>query len=253
LNDFFDVYDDVQPMTLMASNLIVGLALSPLELVRTRLVIQSGSAHRKKYSGAFHALYVIYNEERPSPSSVILGTFYHPRVLLPSFLIYSISPIIRYLSTSFIENELGYDSTFTPIMYNLCQLGMLAIEAFVTAPLELARSRIFAQRIDGKISHVDNCIETSHQSYSTPFDCLQKVVIQEGGRRKTGPKNSKISADDWQNIYGGGSTNPGESDGLLFKIAGYGQGLASCFRGFAPRYCALVVRYISQEINKEEF
>ena len=48
------MYDDVQPVTLVASNSIVGLCLSPLELVRTRLIIQSGSVHRKKYSGAFH-------------------------------------------------------------------------------------------------------------------------------------------------------------------------------------------------------
>ena len=202
------MYDDVQPVTLVASNSIVGLCLSPLELVRTRLIIQSGSVHRKKYSGAFHALYLIYKEERPSSSSGILGTFYHPRILLPSLLIYVISPLIRYLSTNYIENELGFDSTFTPIMYNLCQLGFLAVEAFVTAPLELARSRIFAQRIDGRVSTNDNCIETAHQSYMTPFDCLQHVVIQEGGRRKRRGTGFFIGTGTGRRLDGHGRRRP---------------------------------------------
>jgi len=36
LNDIFDIYEDMDPKTNILSHMIVGVALSPLELIKTR-------------------------------------------------------------------------------------------------------------------------------------------------------------------------------------------------------------------------
>ncbi|KAJ3369044.1 hypothetical protein HDU91_000122 [Kappamyces sp. JEL0680] len=270
LNDTFNVFEDVHPLTLAFSHVAVGTLLSPLELVRTRLIAQSLSPHRKKYFGPFHALYTISLEERPTPHAGVLATFYSISNLIPTMILRTISPLVRYASVSFIEHELGLDPSFNPLLYKLAQVALLGVEALLTCPFELARSRLYLQRQGQTQAHsfadadtkaaplpalpLDTCVETSHQIYSGTLDCLRSVVQTEGGMRpRRKPKNVTLSSDDWQNIYGGaGILKADAAPSWLHSVAGIGMGVSSVFRGFWPRYTALVIQFVSEEVNKDD-
>ncbi|KAJ3274209.1 hypothetical protein HDV01_003282 [Terramyces sp. JEL0728] len=250
VNDFFDVYEDVNPYTMVCSHIITGSLLSPLELVRTRIIVQSNSHKRKKYYGPFHALFLIAQEERPYPNSSILSTLYTAKSLIPTALVYTISPLIRYGSVCFIEQELGLDTTFSPVLYKLAQACCLGVESLVMAPIELARKRLQAQRIDAQTSQqgLDSCIETSDKPYTGILDVLISVVKEEGPRKPQ--KNKNISQQDWQSVYGNVEQ---EKEGTWKTLVGLGQGLTSLYRGFWPRYFSSLILFVSEEITKEEW
>ncbi|KAJ2444624.1 hypothetical protein IWW46_001914, partial [Coemansia sp. RSA 2440] len=68
LNEALGVYDGsgdavTGALTLVASVVAVGWALSPLELVRTRLVVQAASPIHRKYRGVIHTLRTVAREE----------------------------------------------------------------------------------------------------------------------------------------------------------------------------------------------
>lgn len=248
MNDFFDVYEDRNGFTLVLSHVVTGTVLAPLEMARTRLIIQSSSRLRKKYYGAFHALYLIYQEH---PNSSFLSTFYPLQLVLPSAFVSSLSPLIRYWSVVFIESQLGLDDTFTPLLYKASQIGMLAVEAFVMTPFELARNRLFAQQPKAILPPLDSCVELSDEYYSNAASCLKAVVKNEGGQPGRPTLAKSISNEEWQKIYGGGGTQKVKATGLLGSLTGFGNGVCSLFRGFWPRYLVLLLRFAAEEINKE--
>ncbi|KAJ3315343.1 hypothetical protein HDV04_003736 [Boothiomyces sp. JEL0838] len=252
VNDFFDVYEDVNPYTMVFSHIFTGTLLSPLELARTRIIVQSNNHKRKKYYGPFHALFLIAQEERQSPHSSILSTFYSVKQLIPTALVYTISPLIRYGSVCFIEQELGLDTTFSPVFYKLAQICCLGVESLVMAPIELARKRLQAQRLDATTAttqqSLDSCIETCDRPYTGILDVLISVVKEEGPRKKGKSKN--ISQQDWQSVYGNVEQ---EKESNWKTLVGYGQGLTSLYRGFWPRYFSSLILFVSEEITKEDW
>jgi hypothetical protein len=233
-------------------------------------MLQSLAPGRKKYFGTFHAFYQIAKEEHDARKS-FLYPFYNIRSLIPTMLYNTVSPLIRYLSTRCIEEQLGLSSNFNPILYKASQILFLGIEAFITCPLELVRSRIFACPTKTKSSnrstqqqdHIDisnmpsiSCVEMCPSPPSGILDCLFTVVVHEGGRSgHSKPRTNKISIDEWESVYGGGGqvgSGDGETDTVMGKLQGYLRGIASLYRGFWPRYVALLIQFLSSEINKED-
>lgn len=218
--------------------------------------MQSTSANRKKYYGPFHALFVISQEEKKEPSDSLFSVLYAPQNLFPAVAYYSMSAMVRYSSTYFIENELGLDSTFSPFLYRLSQIACLGVEAFVLCPLELARKRLFAQRITSNDSSkgsasqiVDSSVQTHNVPYSGVLQCLASVIEEEGTVSK--PKRPKnVSKADWTAIYGQENDNDGSDTWKRAK--GYLNGFSSLFRGFWPRYASMLVLYISDEISNDD-
>jgi hypothetical protein len=75
LNDCFD--KDLNPITKISSHVVCGTLLYPLEIVRTRLIVQSSS--NKKYYGMFHCFYHLLQEKAKRFAIIDLATgFYHP-------------------------------------------------------------------------------------------------------------------------------------------------------------------------------
>ncbi|KAI8910123.1 mitochondrial carrier domain-containing protein [Gorgonomyces haynaldii] len=247
INDFLDVLDDVNPFTNVISHTIAGSLLSPLELVRTRLVVQSTGKDRRYY-GPFHCFMAIAQDEKPFASAGFLSTFYNPRILTPSLLMYSLTPLLRRCTIHVLEEELGLDHHFTPALYHLGMMVGIGFESLVLTPLDLVRKRLFVQRIDAfsrqtiqeKKPHVafPTAIETSPAPYTGVLNAVWAIMSEEGGKTA---KKTKIQTQEWENVYGGGSQ----------KKAQFGQGFFSLFRGFWPRYCQSLVEYLSKEINQD--
>jgi fusion and transport protein UGO1 len=256
LNDALDVFEDTNPWTLVVAHATVGALLTPLELVRTRLIVQSHDPGRKSFFGPFHALYALSNE-RPTPESGLLKTMYQPYVVFPTVALHSIRALLRFGSAVFIETELGLDSSFNPLTYRIAQILCIGVEAVVLTPLEVARNRLFVQRLDAKSVQygkkqeatrpLDCCVETFDGVYSGAFDVVSEILGEEGATPK-GAKPRVVSTEDWDSVYGGGSSAK-QQQGV---IKGFGSGITSLYRGFWSRYAMLVVQFVTREITNEE-
>ncbi|TPX38265.1 hypothetical protein SmJEL517_g00053 [Synchytrium microbalum] len=145
LNDVFDVYDDVHPITLTVSHVIVGGILSPLELIKTRIIVQSSPSNRKKYHNPIHAASTIVHEENGT-----LSTLYSTRHLFPSITLHALRPLLRYISTTVMESNMGLSWEYTPIFYLFSRLAFLGAETLVMTPLEFAKRRLECQRLGGR-------------------------------------------------------------------------------------------------------
>ncbi|KAJ3057007.1 hypothetical protein HK097_001491 [Rhizophlyctis rosea] len=246
INDVFDVFEDTNPYTAVLSHIAVGGLLSPLELVRTRLIVQPSTTNYKKYYGPFHALHNIAYE---SPSGFL--SLYSPRYLIPSIFVHGLAPLLRLASTHVIQEELGLDPTFTPVLYRIATLALMAIEVAVVTPLEMARKRLQAQRIGGstrsvrrdtrrrkaeeegqevveeKVEEVqtfETCVVTSSKMYSGVLDCIGTIIVEEGGRSKKGRRRKRKPVVGAGGAAGGVGAVPGASG-----LGGYtpGSGLDS--------------------------
>ena len=218
------------------------------------MIIQSSANSRKKYYGPFHALFVISQEEKKKPEESIFSVLYASKNLLPSIAYHSIGATIRFTSTYIIESELGLDSTFSPFLYKLSQLAFLGVECFLLCPLELARKRLFAQKLavsnESKSSPiVESNVQTHNEPYRGVLDCIVSVINEEGRvHRSKRPKN--VSKADWTKITG---ENPNDNSSESWKAAkGYINGFSSLFRGFWPKYASMLVLYISDDISNDD-
>ncbi|KAI8811581.1 hypothetical protein BJ742DRAFT_736522 [Cladochytrium replicatum] len=194
INDILDVFEDRNPWTYILSNVVVGGFLSPLELARTRLIVQASSSSRRKYYGPIHALHAVASENNAyshpiqvqsssasssppknpvhSPSVATIGTLYAPRHLIPSLLIHAIRPSLRLLSESILSNELGLSSDFNPILFRVSRLGMMLMECAILTPFEIARKRLQVQRMSARIDYGQS---SGPQEPATPFDAVVEV------------------------------------------------------------------------------
>ncbi|KAJ3085121.1 hypothetical protein HK102_000297 [Quaeritorhiza haematococci] len=229
-NDILDVYEDTHPATMILSHIVVGGLLSPLELVRTRLIVQSSASHRKKYYGPFHALHAITQEE----SVGTIGSLYSARHLIPSLFVHALGPLVRVVSQYIITEELGLTSTFNPVLYKLATIAFMAAEVAVVTPFDVARKRLQLQKLTfprrtveaaypgatttasttptspttttGSIATsgaqmFDTVVEVSSTLYRGVWDCIRCILTEEGVKKRKRRRLPGVGKE-WEPIYG---------------------------------------------------
>jgi hypothetical protein len=254
LNDVLDVFEDTNPWTLVLAHATIGGLLTPLELIQTRLIAQSPQPGRAQYYGPFDGLFSL-SKEKPLKESGWLRTVYQPYIILPTIVYHSLNALVRFGSKVVIENELGLDSSFDPFLYKLTQLVFLGVEAAIMTPLDMARKRLYVQRLDAKsvqygkkeaTGRFDCSVETFEGVYNGAMDVVAQIVTEEGSIEKQKP--SKVSSEEWDSIYGGGSSAKKDQHWLK----GVGSGVYSLYRGFWSKYTIMTIQFIAKEITNEE-
>ncbi|TPX62987.1 hypothetical protein PhCBS80983_g00154 [Powellomyces hirtus] len=268
INDMFDVYEDTHPATLIASHVVVGGLLSPLELVRTRLIVQPSVSQRKKYYGPIHALHAVTTEEATG-----LGNLYSLRHLIPSIFISGLSPLLRAVSKIIIADELGLDPTFTPVLHHMATLALMAVEVGILTPFEMARKRIQLQYLThkGRLNQpqpqaFETSVQVSPRHYKGIFDCISSIVAEEGGRSKRRRRRKRNSAaalglgNEWHQVHDvdadyrmyDSMTRKPRDTGLVASIGRFALGVRTLYRGFWARYATRVVVYAFDEISQSD-
>ncbi|KAE8248498.1 hypothetical protein A4X06_0g3673 [Tilletia controversa] len=125
----------------LASHLGTGLLLSPLDTVRTRLVAQSGLRHHRTYTSTWHAFSKMLNEEGGWRTA-----YFHPNVLIPTVLDYSLRPLLSMGTPLVIERWWGIDATNSPALYAAAELTLGTASLLVSLPIETVRRRLQLQR-----------------------------------------------------------------------------------------------------------
>lgn len=136
------------------SHVATGLLISPLDLVRTRLVAQSlvpstsvsvSSTNRswwggRKYIWPWDALRTIRREE-----GGWFGVYLHPNLLVPTLLDYTFRPLIALATPLLIDQVLRTEPGTAPARYALAELVVSTLGLLVTLPIETVRRRLQVQ------------------------------------------------------------------------------------------------------------
>ncbi|KAI9293132.1 mitochondrial carrier [Neoconidiobolus thromboides FSU 785] len=208
LNDTFDLYDDTIPLvhldsagpniaTMMVSNLAAGLLLNPLDLIRTRLIVQSSDPKVAKYNGPFHALVTILQEEG-------LEALYWGEDILPSALYHILSPLMQQCAPLIIDRLFHISPLDSPFIYGLFELALSTIELMIVLPLDTIRKRLQAQPRYKSTANKNfiGCIRTRNAPYANALDCAYRIVTEEA---KPEPKRQLIGVTTYYQTHGFGA------------------------------------------------
>jgi len=188
INRTFDLYDETLPLiqmdkvipnltSLVVSYTITGFVLSPIELVRVRMVAQTSNKYYKKYKNSWHCIKTIAKEE--GFKSVYFG--YN---LLPTLLYHSVIPLLKNSNRLIIERVIGLSASKQPGKYALCELGLNSLELLISFPLETVRRRLQCQINPKLLNHSANYstkVAIRRTNYNGMMDCIKSIIREEGG------------------------------------------------------------------------
>ncbi|KAF9418565.1 hypothetical protein BGZ94_009662 [Podila epigama] len=200
LNDTFDLYDDTIPLvhldhvgpniaTMVTSHLVVGFILSPLELVRTRLIVQTASPLQRKYSGMINCISTIISEEGVS-------ALWGGVNLFPTLIYHTLTPLLANSIPLIIDRVFKLSAADSPFLYSLAELGLNTIELLIRLPIETVRKRlqIQIQNNNGATKSTKKyrtAVETRKKPYYGMVDCVYRIIKEEGGHHKRTSRKTK--------------------------------------------------------------
>ncbi|CAK5279937.1 unnamed protein product [Mycena citricolor] len=212
------------PMLLpVLSHLIMGFVLSPLDLVRTRLIVQSFSSRHTTYSGPIDALSRILREE-----GGLKGIYLHPHLLIPTLIDNALPPIVSFVLPGLLASYLGFriSGDSNPIAWGLAELAGSCIGLVVTLPFETVRRRLQVQ-VRGTAQPIKGCVELRPAPYNGVVDAFWHILTEERSDLPITPKKGKQAE------------NQSEEDQSWMRTTGIGQ----LYRGLGMRLTASVIMF----------
>ena len=161
----------------VASHLITGFILSPLDLVRTRLIVQSFNPQYRTYTGPIDALQKIVRDE-----GGIWGLYLHPHLLIPTILDNTIRPLISLGLPPLLARRL-FPGTLvsmesSPVAWGAVEFASSCIGLLATLPFETVRRRLEVQ-VRGRAQPLKTCVEKRPIPYNGVVDALWHILTEE--------------------------------------------------------------------------
>jgi len=159
----------------VASSAVTGIILSPLDLSRTRLVVQTSVEQYRKYSGPLDALSQILRDE-----GGFQGVYLHPQLLYPAVLDCTLRPLLELTVPNLISQTLGlqlledptsFSFLFTQFVGECCTL-------LLTLPIETVRRRLQVQ-VRGVATPLRPCVEVRPKPYFGVIDAIYSILTEE--------------------------------------------------------------------------
>ncbi|KZT65565.1 mitochondrial carrier [Daedalea quercina L-15889] len=165
----------------VASHTLAGFILSPLQLVRTRLIIQSANPRFRTYSGPVDALSQILADE-----GGLHGVYLHPHLLIPTLLEHTLRGLIPLTLPALIASYLGFGTQLSPamhpVLWNVAELLGDFAGSLIMLPIETIRRRLQAQ-VRGTAKPLRACVEVRPAPYNGVVDALWHIITEERSDR----------------------------------------------------------------------
>ena len=215
----------------VASHLITGFLLSPLDLIRTRLIVQSFTARYQTYSGPLNAFGQILRDE-----GGLWGMYFHSQLLIPTLLDNALRPIVSLVLPGMLARYLGWGhiTDETQMGWGIAELGASCIGLLATLPIETIRRRLQVQpRGNGKA--VKGCVELRPAPYNGVVDTFWHILTEERSdlpirqRRKEKEREGEVG-ESWLRNTGIGQLYRGLGMRLAASALVFGLALIGTFR-----------------------
>lgn len=167
----------------LLSHVVTSYLLSPLDLVRTRLVAQSSQTRHKKYSGPLDALKQIQDEE-----GGLRNIYFHSAIWVPAVLDSAFRSFFHLGIPLFIERKLRITPDSNSIIYGLSEFTLSTFSLLFTLPIETVRRRLQVQSRSQIKGHVTGkksfktCVETRPTPYYGVVEAVYRILTEETGK-----------------------------------------------------------------------
>ncbi|CAH7681225.1 mitochondrial carrier domain-containing protein [Phakopsora pachyrhizi] len=182
----------------ISSYLITGLILSPLDLIRTRLIVQSSQLRHKTYSSPLDCLKKLIRNE-----GGLRNLYLDQTLLFPAVLDNLLRPIIHLGMPLVIERWFGIDRSNDLMKYSLIEFGLNSLGLLVILPIETIRKRLQLQirkkKTEKKTSEnlleggskvrkelvleegetIKSCVELRRRSYNGIVEGFYRILVEE--------------------------------------------------------------------------
>ncbi|KAF8446242.1 mitochondrial carrier domain-containing protein [Boletus edulis BED1] len=222
------------PLLPVASHVLTGFLLSPLDLIRTRLIAQSSMPRYKTYGGPIHALSDILANE-----GGLRGIYLHPHLLIPTVLETGLRTFMHIALPAVIAPRLWLGPHVAadthPVAWAFAEVLAGCACLLVTLPIETVRRRLQIQT-RGTAKPLRACVETRPVPYNGIVDTMWHILteersdlpIQRPRRRRTVEKEKRQEEAE----VGGGER--------WLRRTGVGQ----LYRGLGMRLAASVIVFL---------
>ena len=244
---------------LLSSHLATGILISPLDLIRTRLIAQSTLPAHRKYSGPWDALRKMLDEEGGWQTAYL-----HPNLLIPTILDFTLRPLLSLGAPLLIERTFSLEPNTHPISYAIAELAISTASLCITLPIETVRRRLqlqirapwgadptkyHAQQVTSRslrlgqsqgrpgvtVRGLRTCVETRPVPYVGVVEAIYRILTEE--------TSVAPSSSDSQDLA---------QSGVLAKT-GHSSlgGLRSLYRGFGMAFGANLVVFMLTLVSGE--
>ncbi|KAJ7139746.1 mitochondrial carrier [Mycena epipterygia] len=223
------------PMFLpVLSHLIMGFILSPLDLVRTRLIVQSFSSSHRTYTGPFDALSRILREE-----GGLKGIYLHPHLLIPTIIDNALPPIVSFVLPGLLASYIGAQITedANPIAWGFAELAGSCLGLIITLPFETVRRRLQVQ-VRGTAKPIKGCVELRPAPYNGVVDAFWHILTEERSDLPIAAQKRKRRLSKGKE-RAGAEEKPAQEEESWMKSTGIGQ----LYRGLGMRLGASIIMF----------
>lgn len=179
----------------LSAHILADFILSPLALIRTRLIVQTSAVQHRRYTGPFDAFNQILQYE-----GGLYGMYFHPQLFFPTILdsaahvlAESMGPRI---AARLFSQMLGFGPNSHiaedthPFLWALAQFTSSCACLLVTVPFETVRRRLEAQT-RGSAEPIATCVETRRRPYVGVVDCMYSILVEERSDLPLRPKKRR--------------------------------------------------------------
>lgn len=164
------------------SHVLTGYLLSPVDLIRTRLIVQSSLPRHRKYAGPVQAFKQLAAEEGG------LKTVYtHTSLVVPAVLDAACRSVFTVGLPLFLERKMRITLDGNPIIFGLAEFALSTASLLVILPIETVRRRLQIQSraavvgVKGRKSF-KTCVETRPTPYAGIVETVYRILTEETGR-----------------------------------------------------------------------
>ncbi|KAI0308024.1 mitochondrial carrier [Multifurca ochricompacta] len=228
----------------VASHLITGFILSPLDLVRTRLIVQSFNPQHRTYTGPIDALQKITRDE-----GGLRGLYLHPHLLIPTVLDNIIRPLISLGLPPLLAARL-FPGTLvsienSPVAWGVVEFASSCIGLLATLPFETVRRRLQVQ-VRGRAQPLKTCVEKRPIPYNGVVDALWHILTEERSdlpvERVVTGRNEEKGKEGQGEVVEGRTRSRGQREEhvSIWRKTGLGQ----LYRGLSMRLGAGAIVFV---------
>jgi fusion and transport protein UGO1 len=161
----------------ITSHLLTHILLSPMEVIRTRLIAMPLS-HSSTPSSA--SLFRQMVDEEGGFASL----YWHPNLIIPTILEHSIRPLLTLSIPLLLERQFSISPELSPITYSLCDLSLGLASLVILLPIETVRKRLQLQNRGSSGKKMKTIVKVRERDYIGVVEGMWRIVTEETGVRR---------------------------------------------------------------------
>jgi fusion and transport protein UGO1 len=175
--------------------------LSPLELLRTRLIVQPSSDGKSKSS-------IGLLKDAIAEEGGVSGLFANPQLLVPALLEHTLRPIFTLSIPLIIERKFGITPDSSPVTYSMLDLSLGLASLLIILPIETVRKRLQLQdrmsetevwQRGGKREKRKSIVRIRKRAYRGVLDVIWTIMSEK--RRSKQRRGSRTEQDTAADEY----------------------------------------------------